>query len=113
MGEKLPLAVRQPAADRKIIVAGWGWYPVWDNWTWPGREGKPMGVDVYSRYPGVRLYLNGSPHDDLFSGKPRKLRAFWWQRLRTSRPSSASSSGSSPFATSRPSNWQSVRRKYS
>ncbi len=57
-GEKLYFAVRQPEDDKKIIVAGWGWYPVWENWTWPGREGKPMGVDVYSRYPSVRLYLN-------------------------------------------------------
>ena len=50
-GEKLYMAVRQPEDDKKIIVAGWGWYPVWESWTWPGREGKPMGVDVYSRYP--------------------------------------------------------------
>ncbi len=57
-GEKLYLAVRQPEDDKKIIVAAQGWYPVWENWTWPGREGKPMGVDVYSRYPSVRLYLN-------------------------------------------------------
>jgi beta-galactosidase len=57
-GEKLYMAVRQPADDKKIIVAGWGWYPVWENWTWPGREGKPMGVDVYSRYEKVRLYVN-------------------------------------------------------
>jgi beta-galactosidase len=58
MGEKLYMAVRQPEDDKKIIVVGWGWYPVWENWTWPGREGKPMGVDVYSRYEKVRLYLN-------------------------------------------------------
>jgi beta-galactosidase len=58
MGEKIYMAVRQPADDKKIIVVGWGWYPVWENWTWPGREGKPMGVDVYSRYEKVRLYLN-------------------------------------------------------
>lgn len=59
MGEKLYLAVRQPEDDKKIIVYGWGWYPTWENWTWPGREGKPMEVEVYSRYPRVRLYLNG------------------------------------------------------
>ncbi len=58
MGEKLYLAVRQPEDDRKITVESWAWFPVWENWTWPGREGKPMGVDVYSRYPTVRLYLN-------------------------------------------------------
>ena len=57
-GEKLYLAVRQPEDDKKITVVGWGWYPAWENWTWPGREGKAMSVEVYSRYPSVRLYLN-------------------------------------------------------
>jgi beta-galactosidase len=59
MGEKLAMAVRQPEGDKKIIVVGWGWFPTWESWTWPGLEGKPMQVEVYSRYPEVRLYLNG------------------------------------------------------
>ncbi len=58
-GEKIYLAVRQPEDDKKVIVVGWGWFPTWENWTWPGREGKPMTVEVYSRYEQVRLYLNG------------------------------------------------------
>ena len=58
MGEKLYLAVRQPDDDKKLIVVGWGWFPTWENWTWPGREGKPMTVEVYSRHEMVRLYLN-------------------------------------------------------
>ena len=57
-GEKLFLAVRQPAGGKKIIVTGWGWSPTWDSWTWPGSEGQPLEVEVYSRYPKVRLYLN-------------------------------------------------------
>ncbi|HEX4140829.1 MAG TPA: glycoside hydrolase family 2 TIM barrel-domain containing protein [Candidatus Methylacidiphilales bacterium] len=57
-GEKLYLAVRQPERDKPIVVVGWGWFPTWDSWTWPGEEGKPMHVEVYSRYPKVRLYLN-------------------------------------------------------
>lgn len=59
LGEKLSIAVRQPVDDRKLIIVPWGWQPVWESWTWPGREGKPMEVDVYSRYATVRLYLNG------------------------------------------------------
>ncbi len=60
LGEKLYLAVRQPEDDKKIVIfGGYSWFPVWENWTWPGREGKAMGVDVYSRYSSVRLYLNG------------------------------------------------------
>jgi beta-galactosidase len=66
MGEKLYMAVRQPDDDNKIIVVGWGWFPTWDSWTWPGREGKPMQVEVYSRYDSVRLYLN----DKLIDEKP-------------------------------------------
>ena len=58
-GEKLYLAVRQPEDDKKIIIyGGYSWFPAWENWTWPGREGKAMSVEVYSRYPSVRLYLN-------------------------------------------------------
>jgi beta-galactosidase len=57
-GEKLYLAVRQPTGGKHIIVTGWGWSPTWDSWTWPGLEGQPIDVEVYSRYPKVRLYLN-------------------------------------------------------
>jgi len=68
-GEKLSFAVRQPSDDKKIVVVPWGWYPAFESWTWPGREGKPMEVEVYSRYEEVRLYLNGqriepAPHSD-------------------------------------------------
>ena len=58
-GEKLFLAVRQPTGDKRIIVTGWGWSPTWASWTWPGLESQPIEVEVYSRYPKVRLYLNG------------------------------------------------------
>lgn len=58
-GEKLSLAVRQPVDDRRIIIVPWGWQPAWESWTWPGREGKPMEAEVYSRCEKVRLYLNG------------------------------------------------------
>ena len=75
MGEKLYLAVRQPADDKKIIVAGWGWYPVWENWTWPGREGKPMGVDVYSRHEKVRLYLNDKLIGEAPTGRAKNFQA--------------------------------------
>jgi len=58
MGEKLYLTVRQPENGKKIIFTSWGWFPSWESWTWPGHEGKPMEVEVYSRHSGVRLYLN-------------------------------------------------------
>jgi beta-galactosidase len=40
-------------------VSGWGWPDETQSWTWPGREGKPMQVAVYSRCDSVRLELNG------------------------------------------------------
>lgn len=58
-GEKIYLAVEQPqSADRPLVHVGWGWTPTWDSWTWPGWEGKPMTVEVYSRHERVRLLLN-------------------------------------------------------
>ena len=58
-GEKLFLTVRQPTGGKHITVTGWGWSPTRDPWTWPGLEGQPIDVEVYSRYPRVRLYHNG------------------------------------------------------
>ena len=34
-------------------------WPTWESWNWPGHEGKSIDVEIYSRYPSVRLYLNG------------------------------------------------------
>jgi len=57
--EKLYMAVREPKPDTGSIQETlWSVWPTWESWTWPGREGKEMQVEVYSRYPKVRLYLN-------------------------------------------------------
>ncbi|HTP13826.1 MAG TPA: glycoside hydrolase family 2 TIM barrel-domain containing protein [Bacteroidota bacterium] len=57
--EKLYLAVREPsAAPREIKETLWSVWPTWESWSWPGYEGKELQVEVYSRYPKVRLYLN-------------------------------------------------------
>jgi len=57
--EKLYMAVREPNPDTgKIKVTLWAVWPTWESWTWPGYEGKEMQVEVYSKYPKVRLYLN-------------------------------------------------------
>jgi beta-galactosidase len=58
--EKLYMAVREPNPDSgKISETSWSVFPTWESWTWPGREGKDIQVEVYSKYPSVRLYLNG------------------------------------------------------
>ena len=68
--EKLYLAVREPNPDAgKIRETMWSVWPTWESWTWPGMEGKPLEVEVYSRYPLVRIYLNNS----LMAEKPTTL----------------------------------------
>ena len=57
--EKLYMAVREPnPVSGKIKTTGWAVWPTWESWTWPGYEGKEIQVEVYSKYPKVRLYLN-------------------------------------------------------
>ena len=57
--EKLYMAVREPNPDNgPIKLTGWAVWPTWESWTWPGHEGKDIQVEVVSRYPKVRLYLN-------------------------------------------------------
>ncbi|WP_236636793.1 glycoside hydrolase family 2 TIM barrel-domain containing protein [Sinomicrobium soli] len=59
--EKLYMAVREPdPEDGKITLTSWAVWPAWESWTWPGQNGKTLTVDVYSRHPSVRLYLNDS-----------------------------------------------------
>lgn len=57
--EKLYLAVREPnPKDGEIKLTGWAVWPTWESWNWPGYEGQAIQVEVYSKYPKVRLYLN-------------------------------------------------------
>ncbi|HEY9124974.1 MAG TPA: glycoside hydrolase family 2 TIM barrel-domain containing protein [Bacteroidales bacterium] len=57
--EKLYLAVREPEpAPLEIKETLWSVWPTWESWTWPGFEEKNVQVEVYSKYPKVRLYLN-------------------------------------------------------
>ena len=66
-GDRVFATVRLPESeDRKLIAAGWAVIPTLPNWTWPGQEGKPLTVDVYSGTEAVRLYLN----DKLIGEKP-------------------------------------------
>jgi beta-galactosidase len=56
---KLYMAVKEPDPDNgPIKLTSWAVWPTWESWTWPGHEGKDMQVEVYSKYPAVRLYLN-------------------------------------------------------
>jgi beta-galactosidase len=57
--EKLYMAVKEPNPEPiEIKETMWSVWPTWESWTWPEFEGKDIQVEVYSKYPKVRLYLN-------------------------------------------------------
>lgn len=56
---KLYMAVREPDGYYgEVRTTMWSVWPTWESWNWKGHEGKPIDVEVMSRYPKVRLYLN-------------------------------------------------------
>lgn len=66
----LYVAVREPNCYKdSIICTLWSTWPTTQSWNWPGHEGKPIDVEIYSRFPKVRLYLN----DVLVGEKPTTL----------------------------------------
>ena len=57
--QKLYMAVREPEPyPSEIKETMWSVWPTWESWTWPGFEGKDIQVEVYSKYPKARLYLD-------------------------------------------------------
>lgn len=66
----ISMAVRRPVASgKKEVVNGWGWTDELLSWNWNGYEGQPMRVNVYSRSPKVRLYLNDKLIGEKETGK--------------------------------------------
>jgi len=54
------IAVHRPENyGKKPRITPWGWPDVVSSWTWPGYEGKPTVVDVYSSNSEVELLVNG------------------------------------------------------
>ena len=57
---KLEMLVHSPVPEgRKEAVSFWGWPDESAAYTFPGTEGRPLQVHVYTRYDSVRLVLNG------------------------------------------------------
>ena len=57
----LYLSVKEPDGYYgDIRETQWSVWPTFESWTWPGHEGRPIEVEIYSRAPRVRLYLNDS-----------------------------------------------------
>lgn len=59
--QSLYMAVKEPDGYRgKIRQTAWSVWPTWESWNWKGWEGKPIEVEVYTKAPEVKLYLNGN-----------------------------------------------------
>ena len=57
---KLEVSVQRPLpAGRTETLSSWGWIDEVRSWTWPGMEGKPLNVRVYTSGDQVQLTLNG------------------------------------------------------
>ena len=55
----LYMAVKEPNGYHgEIHTMMWSVWPTWESWTWPGWEGKPVEVEVYTHQPEVKLYLD-------------------------------------------------------
>ena len=55
------IAVLDPQLfGKKLQFNQWGWDPVNDSWDFPGQEGQPTRVDVYSVDEEVELFINGA-----------------------------------------------------
>jgi len=74
--EKLYMAVREPAPEPlEIKQTWWSVYPTWESWTWPGFEDKDIQVEVYSKYPKVRLYLNDKLVEEKLTTREEQFKA--------------------------------------
>ena len=57
--EGLYMAVKEPDGYHgKIHQTAWSVWPTWESWNWAGLEGKPIVVEVYTKDPQVKLFLN-------------------------------------------------------
>jgi beta-galactosidase len=75
-GDRVFATVRLPEPEgKKIIAAAWAVYPSLPNWTWPGQDGKPMTVEVYSGAERVRLYLNDKLIGEKLTGRDQQFKA--------------------------------------
>lgn len=73
---KLYMAVKEPDPDNgPIKLTSWAVWPTWESWTWPGREEKDMQVEVYSKYPAVRLYFNDKLIGEQSTGIEQQFKA--------------------------------------
>ena len=77
-GDRVYATVRLPAPEgKKIVAVGWATYPTLLSWSWPGQEGKPLQVEVYSGAEKVRLFLNGTLIGEKPTGREQEFKAIF------------------------------------
>lgn len=70
------IAVRNPATHgRERRPAPWSWTDSFASWTWPGWEGAPVEIEVYSDADEVELFVNGVSAGTLPCGAAHRYRA--------------------------------------
>lgn len=75
--KQISMAVRKPVVSgKKEVVNAWGWTDELLSWNWKGLEKEPMRVNVYSRSPIVRLYLNDRLIGEKETGKENYTATF-------------------------------------
>lgn len=74
--EGLYMAVKEPQDYYgHISETHWSVWPTWESWNWARHEGKQIEVEVYSRYPKTRLYLNGELVGEKATTRDEKFKA--------------------------------------
>jgi len=74
----LEMAVQRPLAEGQFEHPGfWGWSDECQSWTWPGAEGQPLAVRIYTRADKIELRLNGRTLESRTLGAAEKLPLEW------------------------------------
>ncbi|MGH3244626.1 MAG: glycoside hydrolase family 2 TIM barrel-domain containing protein, partial [Trebonia sp.] len=70
------IAVQRPQHHEQAAVHGlWSWTGSTGSWTWPGYEGRPIVVEVYSAADEVELLVNGSSAGRAPAGEAHRFKA--------------------------------------
>ena len=75
---RLAIGIREPDHYVDTIVCTrWSTWPTTQSWDWPGHEGQPITVELYSRFPRVRLYLNDILIGEQSTTRQERFKAFF------------------------------------
>jgi beta-galactosidase len=70
------LAVQRPERHgRELVTSPWSWTDSVGSWSWPGAEGRPVTVEVYSDAEEVELLLDGRSLGTAAAGEKNRFRA--------------------------------------